>query len=89
MMRIRSSLAERGLDLYETPVCVVQALLQIEALPHDIWEPACGRGAIVKPLRAAGHKVVATDLVSTDAKSPRRVSTFFSNEKHLRTLNAS
>ena len=57
------ALSERKADLYETPVVAVAALLRHEQLPHRIWEPACGRGAIVKVLRAAGHEVVATDLV--------------------------
>lgn len=59
----RHSLAERGNDLYETPPEAVAALLRAERLPHTIWEPACGPGSIVGVLRAAGHRVVATDLV--------------------------
>jgi hypothetical protein len=55
--------AERGSDLYETPVCAVEALLRVESLPHRLWEPACGRGAIVNVLRARGHEVLASDLV--------------------------
>ena len=31
--------------------------------PRHIWEPAAGKGAIVQVLRAAGHGVVASDLV--------------------------
>jgi hypothetical protein len=58
----RHSYAERGLDLYETPACAVEALLRVEKLPLRIWEPACGRGAIVNVLRAHGHQVVATDI---------------------------
>jgi hypothetical protein len=58
----RHPLAERGLDLYETPSSAVEALLRVEQLPHYIWEPACGRGAIVNVLRAHGHQVVATDI---------------------------
>ena len=27
-----------------------------------LWEPACGRGAIVDVLRAAGHEVLASDI---------------------------
>ena len=57
-------LAERKDDLYETPECAVRALLAVESLPHVVWEPACGPGAIVKVLRDAGHKVYATDLVT-------------------------
>ena len=58
----RASFAERGLDLYETPSVAVEALLRVEQLPYRIWEPACGRGAIVNVLRSAGHSVVATDI---------------------------
>jgi hypothetical protein len=54
--------AERGLDLYETPPTAVEALLRVERLPHCIWEPAAGRGAIVKVLRDHGHAVIASDI---------------------------
>jgi hypothetical protein len=60
----RHPLIERGADLYETPPEATLALMRAEQLPRFIWEPACGRGAIVKVLRAAGHEVVATDLVN-------------------------
>jgi hypothetical protein len=59
----RHSIAERRDDLYETPPEAVQALLRVESLPESIWEPACGPGSIVGILRAAGHRVYATDLV--------------------------
>ena len=59
----RHTLAERGHDLYETPAVAVEALLRVERLPHRIWEPAAGRGAIVRVLRNAGHAVIASDLV--------------------------
>jgi hypothetical protein len=53
---------ERGLDLYETPPAAVRALLDVEPVSGTIWEPACGPGSIVRILREAGHRVVATDL---------------------------
>jgi hypothetical protein len=59
----RAPLRDRGNDLYETPPCATLALLRVEQLPRRIWEPACGRGAIVAVLRAHGHEVVASDLV--------------------------
>jgi hypothetical protein len=59
----RHPLSERGDDLYETPAVATQALLRVENLPHYIWEPAAGRGAIVSVLRAAGHRVLASDLI--------------------------
>jgi hypothetical protein len=61
--RIAHPQADRGNDLYETPSCATQALLRAESLPHRIWEPAAGRGAIVCELRDAGHAVIASDLV--------------------------
>jgi hypothetical protein len=54
--------ADRGVDLYETPPEAVRALLGVERLPLYVWEPACGPGAIAQVLRAAGHRVYATDL---------------------------
>jgi hypothetical protein len=61
----RAPLAERRDDLYETPECATRALLAVESLPQGtVWEPACGPGAIVRVLRAAGHQVYATDLVN-------------------------
>jgi len=58
----RASSIERGDDCYDSPPVAVYALLKVERLPQRIWEPACGKGNIVLPLRAAGHNVVATDL---------------------------
>jgi hypothetical protein len=64
----RAALAVRGDDLYETPPEAVHALLAAEELPWGlIWEPACGPGSIARTLRAAGHRVLATDLVDYDS----------------------
>lgn len=49
-------------DFYPTPANAVEALMKAEKLPQDIWECACGDGAISKPLIAAGHNVISTDL---------------------------
>jgi hypothetical protein len=63
VIAIRAPLAERGDDLYETPAVALLPLLRAEPLPHWLWDPAAGRGAIVDPLRAAGHEVIGSDLV--------------------------
>ena len=63
----RAPLKDRKDDLYETPAVAVEALLRYESLPHHIWEPACGPGAIASVLRAAGHRVLATDLVNYES----------------------
>jgi hypothetical protein len=57
------SYQERDRDLYETPACAVEALLRVESIPHFVWEPACGPGAIVRVLRDHGHEVFASDVV--------------------------
>ncbi len=59
----KEALSVRRDDLYETPAPAVHALLRAEKLPHFLWECAAGPGAIVRPLRAAGHTVLASDLV--------------------------
>lgn len=60
----RHTFAERGLDLYETPDVAVEALLRVEQLPHCIWEPAAGKGAIVGVLRNHAHAVIASDIIN-------------------------
>lgn len=66
-MRISSthSHADRGDDFYPTPTVAIEALIRIEGddIPWVLWEPACGDGAIVEPLRKTGRTVIATDLV--------------------------
>jgi len=57
------ALAARGSDMYETPPCAVRALLEVETLPPGaVWEPACGRGNIVRVLGEFGYRTYATDL---------------------------
>jgi hypothetical protein len=64
-MKIRHALADRGDDFYPSPPEATWGLLAAEHrhMPLRLWEPACGDGAIVRPLRAAGYKVFASDLV--------------------------
>jgi hypothetical protein len=54
--------AERGFDLYETPDVAVEALLRVEKVPQRVWEPAAGKGAIVRVLRDRRHDVIASDV---------------------------
>jgi hypothetical protein len=58
----RAPLRDHRSDCYDTPIVAVRALMCSVRLPPVIWEPACGIGNIVIPLRAAGHTVIATDL---------------------------
>jgi hypothetical protein len=50
-------------DFYPTPAWVTECLLSNVTLRGPVWEPCCGDGAVAKVLQAAGHDVVATDLV--------------------------
>ena len=58
----RHTLAERGLDLYQTPAPATEALLRVERLPDTIWESAAGRGGIANVVRAHGHAVICSDV---------------------------
>jgi hypothetical protein len=64
-MKIRHALADRGDDFYPSPPEATWGLICAEArhMPLRLWEPACGDGAMVRPLRGAGYKVAASDLV--------------------------
>jgi hypothetical protein len=70
MMRRQHPLAERGLDLYETPPEAVRALLRVVELPPFVWEPASGKGAICRELRAAGLNVYATEKHNYRGRDP-------------------
>ncbi|MDI4665387.1 hypothetical protein K9U40_13765 [Xanthobacter autotrophicus] len=49
-------------EFYPTPPAAIRALLSVEAFAGDIWEPACGDGAISCELVRAGYDVIATDI---------------------------
>ena len=55
----------RELDFYPTPPEVTIALMEFLKLPKsEIWEPACGNGAMVNVLKEYGHQVTGTDIVT-------------------------
>lgn len=62
MVRIRHAQKDRGNDFYATPPEATRALIRAQQLPHGIWEPHCGMGALAEILLDAGHAVVATDV---------------------------
>lgn len=59
-------------DFYPTPPRGTQALLAVEKFYGNIWEPACGDGAISRELESAGYDVVSTDLIDRGYGIPRR-----------------
>ena len=66
MLRGNAGQVVRGADFNVSPPEVAYGLLGVEHWRltdfDTVWEPACGDGAIVRPLRAAGHRVFASDL---------------------------
>lgn len=50
-------------NFYPTPRYVTWALLEVEEFGTEVWEPACGDGAISKVLIEEGYKVVSSDIV--------------------------
>lgn len=55
--------AARAVDyLYETPIEAMRTLLALESFSPNAWEPAVGRGAILRPLEDAGYDVAISDL---------------------------
>lgn len=60
-------------DFYPTPNDCTLALINYEKeyfSGKKIWEPACGDGAISKPLISAGFDVYSTDLVGRGFGTP-------------------
>jgi hypothetical protein len=49
-------------DFYPTPDTAIRPLLNREAFLGEVWEPACGDGAISKVLQEHGYKTISTDL---------------------------
>lgn len=57
-------------DFYPTPPVSTEALLRVEQFVGDVWEPACGDGAISKVLEAHGYNVTSSDLVDRGFGQP-------------------
>jgi hypothetical protein len=53
---------ERGRNFYETPIEATHALLVLERFEDEVWEPACGKGAISRVLIASGYDVHQSDI---------------------------
>lgn len=51
-----------GPDFYPTPAWATRALIDNETFAGDIWESACGNGAMSDVLDHTGQTVISTDL---------------------------
>jgi hypothetical protein len=50
-------------DFYPTPDHVTMDIMRLEKFCGDIWEPACGDGAMSKVLSIKGNPVYSSDLI--------------------------
>lgn len=50
-------------DFYPTPEIASVSLLERERFDGEIWEPACGDGAMSRVIERYGYKVKSTDLI--------------------------
>ena len=53
-----------GPDFFPTPAWATHALIDNEAFRGDIWESACGNGAMSEVLETTGNKVISSDLIN-------------------------
>lgn len=51
-----------GPDFFPTPAWATHALVDNERFDGDIWESACGNGAMTRVLETAGNQVRSSDL---------------------------
>lgn len=51
-----------GADFFPTPAWATHALIDNEDFTGDIWESACGNGAMSKVLQLTGREVISSDL---------------------------
>lgn len=51
-----------GPDFFPTPAWATFALVDNECFKGEVWECACGDGAMSRVFEQAGHRVVSTDL---------------------------
>jgi hypothetical protein len=51
-----------GPDFFPTPAWATHALIESESFKGEVWESACGDGAMSRVLESCGHRVRSTDL---------------------------
>ena len=51
-----------GPDFFPTPAWATHALMDNESFRGEIWESACGNGAMSKVLETSSNKVISSDL---------------------------
>ena len=51
-------------DFYPTPPSATQSLLDNQKFEGNIWECACGNGAMSKVMKESGYEVYSSDLIN-------------------------
>lgn len=59
-----------GPDFFPTPAWATHALIDKEQFKGDIWESACGNGAMSDVLDQTGRKVISSDLYNRGYGEP-------------------
>lgn len=70
-------------DFYPTPTYVTEALLQVEDFGRQVWEPACGDGAISRVLDAAGYEVISSNLID---RGYGEVGNFLTSDRKVESI---
>lgn len=65
-------------NFYPTPRAVTDALLEVEEFGSEVWEPACGDGAISEVLIKHGYEVISSDIVD---RGYGEVEDFFESDR--------
>ncbi|QCE35824.1 hypothetical protein FAI40_10465 (plasmid) [Acetobacteraceae bacterium] len=52
----------KGPDFFSTPSWATEALIDNELFEGDIWECACGNGAMSEVLKKTNNKIISSDL---------------------------
>lgn len=59
-----------GPDFFPTPAWATHALIDNESFGGDIWEPACGNGAMSEVLENTGSTIISSDLYNRGFGEP-------------------
>ena len=70
-------------NFYPTPPAVTEALLEVEEFGSQVWEPACGDGAISKVLIKRGYEVASSDIVD---RGYGEVEDFFESDRSAKSI---
>lgn len=88
---VASGFERNAAEFYPEPPWVIEALLKLwRPRGTVIWDPACGTGTIPRVFRAAGYRVVGSDLYPPDhpAGHSERAPDAYSEDFFLAPLRA-